>query len=143
MQLGYSRVVQLVALENDFKKIMSAWCFSRRAKDDIRLLMARHKAIFEYMAFRSFLHVYIAQETCIEEVDVANQILEMSVRAPDGTSADGLTHRQELAKLDRFPERMRAFKQVFRQILEKLDAASPPPYRAISGKTMHPFAGIV
>ena len=63
VQIGYSRVVKLVAMEQEFKSIMSAWCFSKQAKKDVNLLMLRHKAIFEYMAFRSFLHVYIKHET--------------------------------------------------------------------------------
>jgi hypothetical protein len=143
VQLGYKRVVELIAMEDDFKAIMSAWCFSKKTKDEVNYLMARHKAIYEYMAFRSFLHVYLRYETAKDELESARQLLELSVRSPKGTSAKGLTFEEEIAQVEALPERMRPFKNVFKSILSKLNDCKDPPYRMFEDKPIYPFVGLI
>ena len=143
VQFALSQLVGLIAKENDLETTISRWCFSQKSKYLVKLLASRNRAMFGYLTFRIFIHMYLRTEDNPDDKRAAEILLNMSIRTPLGASPLGSSLREEMEKITSLPQRLRVLKVVFESTIRELSERQGPPYRLTNGKPMYPFWGVI
>ena len=117
-QFIISRVLDQIKTSGVVSKATSSWIFGEATRSEVEIIRRRSKAMFRFLAFRSFLELF--REACdttgdTTDLDAVNEIISMSIRNAIGEPFVSL--EEELEHLERLPASMHVEKTVLKSIL--------------------------